>query len=169
LLRKLIVNSELAMGRTPPEGNALQVIEKSWEYAISSVPTHHLEECFRRALAAKRDTFPFAAPEVSRAWEELQQELLRQGYAHDVPALPSGGTGYISLAQFKERHSLPPEWKLGDPYPPESDLYQKPVPRPLHEEELVDCPRCKDAGWTRMPYNASLGLPAKLIRCGCQE
>jgi hypothetical protein len=159
----------LAMGRTPPEGNPLQVIEKSWEYAISSVPTHHLEECFRRALGAKRDTFPFAAPEVSRAWEELQQELLRNPPADDVPLLMGPQSGYMTIGEFKARHRLPVEWALGDPYPPESDLYRKPLPRSGELDNLVSCPRCKDAGWTRLPYNAALGMPAKMMRCECQD
>jgi hypothetical protein len=160
----------LVQGRTPPEGPMLPLMAKTWEVAIGHIPTKHLEECFTRAIRAKTDNFPFSAPEVNRQWEELQQELLRRRDENDGDViLLAPSMGYVTIQEFKARHSLPPEWKLGDPYPPESDLYQKPVPRPLHEQELVSCPRCKDAGWTRMPYNASLGLPAKLIRCGCQE
>jgi hypothetical protein len=159
----------LVQGRTPPEGPMLPLMAKTWEVAIGHIPTKHLEECFTRAIRAKTDNFPFSAPEVNRQWDELKQEILRNPPAENDTLLLTPATGYITIEQFKARHQLPAEWKLGDPYPAQSDLYQKPVPRPLHEQELVDCPRCKDAGWTRMPYNASLGLPAKLIRCGCQE
>lgn len=168
ILEMLISATSLAQAKTPPEGEDLEVIARSFEYALGHIPTQHLPVCFERAMRAKVDTYPLSAPEVNKQWLEYQQELLREGQAWTPPALPSG-KGTITLNQFKQRHNLPADWKLGDPYPESSDLYNAPLPGKLeHEQPRYRCLRCMDAGWTRIPYDAQSGRPAKLIRCSCQ-
>lgn len=166
-MRSLIAAADLAAGKTPPEGIALQIIEKSWEYGIGHIPTRHLEECFIRAMRAKVDTFPFSTAEMNAQWLEMQQDLLRVGSPDEGLMLPAGRPGDMSLSQWKEKHGLPPDWSLGDPYPETSDLYKKPVPLTYDERRLFTCYKCKDAGWTRIPYNP---MTAKviLVRCECQ-
>jgi hypothetical protein len=115
----------------------------------------------------KVDTYPLSATEVNRAWKDYEQELLRVGQEWTPPALPSGQL-YITIDTFKERHNLPATWKLGDPYPETSDLYNAPLPGQLeHEQPRYTCLLCKDAGWTRVPYDAKTGRHAKLVRCEC--
>jgi hypothetical protein len=121
---------------------------KVWEYALGDVPTHHLEECFRRAVRAKENGYMVLATEINQQYREMIPELQRQANAQAAQQdyllrSGQGSLGYTSLAEFKTRHNLPPQWKLGDAYPPESDLYDGPVP-PMPEAVHV-CSTCKDA------------------------
>jgi hypothetical protein len=141
----------------------------AFAYALEDIPTQHLRNCFVLAIRAQTDDFPLTAAAVNRQYEELKPDLLRKAQQQQPPALPSG-KGYITLSQFKERHNLPEEWQLGQPYPETSDLYNAPVPGKLeHDQPTYRCLKCLDAGWTRIPYDAKTGRHAKLVRCSCQE
>lgn len=144
----------------------------SWEMVIGDIPTHHLQECFIRAARAKLDDYPLTANAVNRAYQEMKPELLRQAQenAASQERLLMSGKGSLdrmTLDEWKTRHNLPPAWKLGDPFPPESDLYNKDVPAPLVEGYA--CRKCKGSGWTRIPYDAAHEYPAKLMPCSCQQ
>lgn len=171
-MKNLITILDLAQGRTPFEGGALDTVARSWQMAIEDIPTHHLEECFKRALKAKRDDFPIAAPAVNKAYDEYKPELLRQAQenAATQDRLLMSGHGSLdrmTIEEWKSRHNLPATWKLGDPFPPESDLHNKPLPQKT--EVVYACQRCLDAGWTRIPFDPVTGYGPKLIRCKCQE
>lgn len=72
-----------------------------------------------------------------------------------------GSLGYMGVDEWKMRHNLPVSWRLGDAYPPESDLYSTPIP--LQTEQAYKCERCKDARWLK---DYPQGRPfAKLERC----
>jgi hypothetical protein len=133
-------------------GGELDLEVKVWEYALGDVPTHHLEECFRRAVRAKENGYMVLATEINIQYREMLPELQRQAQAHAAQTdylLQSGlgGLGYISLEEFKARHNLPAAWKWGIPYPPESDLYRAPVP-PM-PEQTYRCQTCRDARWVK--------------------
>lgn len=72
----IVTVGNLALQRPVPEGRDLEVIVKSFEYALGDVPTQHLEECFKRAMKAKRDTFPLASVELTTQYEAMKPELL---------------------------------------------------------------------------------------------
>lgn len=172
-MKNLITLLDLTQGRTPFEGGALDTVARSWQMALEDIPTHHLEECFRRALKAKRDDFPLSAPAVNRAYDDYKPELLRQAQAHaaEQERLLEAGHGSLdrmTLDEWKTRHNLPAEWKLGDPFPPESDLHGKRVPMPV-QGPIITCELCYNDGWTRIPFDAKTGRHVKLIRCKCQE
>lgn len=117
-----------------------------WEYALEDIPTHHLMECFKRAVKAKSDTYMVTCIEINMQWKEYHQELLRQ--ARELPALPVASSGLprrMTLTEWKALHNLPEHWALGDAYPPESDLHYKPVPPPIRPS--YQCERCQDARW----------------------
>jgi hypothetical protein len=167
IIKEQIYLDSLAHRRTPESGTAADVVAKAFAYALDGIPTSHLEESFTGAIRAQTDDFPLTAAAVNRFYEELKPELVRQGQQWQPPALPPGQS-YITLSQFKERHNLPEDWELGQPYPPESDLSSAPLPGRLeHEQPRYTCLLCKDAGWTRIPYDAKTGRHAKLVRCEC--
>jgi hypothetical protein len=109
LLRALITTAHLAQAQIPPEGEDLEVIERSWEYAIGHIPTHHLEECFRRALQAKTDTYPLSAPEVNAVWQDYSQELVRIGVNNELKLLIAAADGSgkepMTFSEWKWQHS----------------------------------------------------------------
>ena len=119
-----------------------------WEYALGGIPTHHLEECFRRAVRANDGKFMVLATQINQQYTDMLPELQRAAQANaqqQERLLMSGhgSLGYMSLEEWKARHNLPVEWRLGDPYPPESDLHGAPLP-PVREE-VYRCARCRDA------------------------
>ena len=170
IIKEQIYLDSLAHRKTPESGSVAEVTAKAFAYALEDIPTSHLEACFTRAIRAQTDNFPLGAAAVVRQWEGLGQELLRNPPEPDVLALPVARSGYLSLVDWKAKHNLPEAWQLGQPYPPESDLYNRPVPGELaHEQPRYSCHRCLDAGWTRIPYDARTLRPAKIIRCSCVE
>jgi hypothetical protein len=139
-----------AQGQKLPDGTQLQLDLKVWDYSLESIPTHHLEECCRRALRGKRNDFPLTAAAVNREWDTLVEELRVQADQHaaqqdNLLKAGHGSLGLMTQAEWKARHNLPAEWKLGDPFPPESDLCGKPVP--VKREEVYTCRRCRGARW----------------------
>lgn len=74
-LRMLIVTAYSTQGHVPPEEVDLSTLEATWEYACGDIPTEHLDECFRRALRAKRNSYPLSAIEVNMAWVDYRLEL----------------------------------------------------------------------------------------------
>ena len=93
---------------------------------------------------------------------ELQRDAQRPAHAQDRLLIEGyGSLGYMSIAEWKERHNLADAWKLGDPYPPESDLAGKPVP--IKAEEYYRCHTCKDAHWVK--HYPEGPIDPKLIRC----
>lgn len=152
LMKSLITVAFRLAGRMPPAGKELDLEVYVWEYALDDVPVHHLEECFRRAVKAKADTFILTATEIRQQYADMMPELAeqaREAEERNDLLLESGRAnfGYISLSTFKERHNLPAEWKLGDAYPPESDLYQS-SPPPMPEQTWA-CQTCHDARWVK--------------------
>lgn len=130
---------------------------EQWDFALNDVPTRYLGLSFERAIRSHTSQGPFTPAEVIREYGVVQQELrqgtLSQGTLDAVNAgidwlklnppegaVPPKREGYIatgpyySLTDWKVLHNLPHDWKLGDPYPKESDLYGKGVPRLSHGE-----------------------------------
>ena len=166
LIKQALYISSLAQGKAPDTGEQQEAIAMSFAYALDDIPTHHLSDCFQRAIRRQTDDFHLTAAAVKREYEDMLPELQQQAReAEDTNALrlESGrlNFGYISIPAFKERHNLPPQWKLGDPYPPESDLYGKPPP-PM-PEQVYECQTCKGA---RLVKEYPRGpLYPKLIPC----
>ena len=154
-----------------PEG--LLAVSKSIAYALENIPTRRLGECFRKATQSHTSHYPMGADAVLAIWEELKAAPPTEDYdqyAHiSAPILLDEGfvrkDDYLSVAEWKELHNLPKEWEPGKPYPAESDLYGKTLPV---EEILYTCWSCKDAGWTRRPYDPRTMRSARLIPCGCK-
>lgn len=120
-----------------------------WEYALGGIPTHHLEECFRRAVRANDGKFMVLATQINQQYTDMLPELQRAAQEHgrEQEYLLKSGHGswdYVSLQDFRARHNLPDTWVWGQAYPPESDLYNKALP-PL-KDAVVRCARCRDAG-----------------------
>lgn len=150
------------------------LVAKSFAYALEDIPTHWLEEAFKRAIQNKTDDFPLTAAAVNKAYQDFLPELQARAATHSAKQehlLRSGrgSLGVMTLIEWKQRHNLPDEWKLGEPYPPESDLYGKPVPLTAYQKHVFRCEKCKDAGWTRIPYYAVHGIGAVLMRCSCDQ
>lgn len=167
---------DLAQGRTPFEGNALSAVAYSWALALEDIPTHHLAECFKRALKAKRDDFPISAPAVNKAYDDYKIDLIKQAAEHAeaqerLLIAGHGSLDRMTVDEWKQRHNLPMEW---NPFegkalviPPESDLYNKPLP--TLPEDVIRCRRCKDAWWLRIPFDPIRLWAAKLMPCSCQQ
>jgi hypothetical protein len=150
------------------------MVAKSFAYALEGIPTHHLEECFRRAIRAKVDDFPMTAAAVNRAYQELIPELLAQSETHSAMQeylLRSGqrSLDLMTVIEFKEMHNLPATWELGMAYPPESDLYGAGGTLSQEDAREYRCERCHDAGWTRRPYDKVLNVGPTLVRCECGQ
>lgn len=120
-----------ANNQAPPDETAMQLELKVWGYSLENVPDAHLAECFKRAFRAKRDDFMLKASAVLREWDLYREELVALATVNreHILMLPPGTVTPIHLSAFKARHNLPEDWALGDPYPPESDLYGVPVQR----------------------------------------
>jgi hypothetical protein len=127
-LKSLITVAFRLGGRQVPEGQELELEVKVWEYALGDVPTHHLEECFRRAIHAKTDSYMVLATEIRKQYQEMLPELAQQAReASDRLALQAGyddADRAMGAREWKEKHNLPATWSPTDGYPPESDLYE---------------------------------------------
>ena len=116
----------------------------SWAYALEQIPTKQLGRAFTRAIQSWSSDYPMGASYVKRVYDEMQKEhregygtltdvtsvgealrLLSGRYEEQPPKKP------MSISEWKEKHGLPKEWKLGDPYPENSDLRAKPYEEPL--------------------------------------
>lgn len=165
-IKQTIRLNALSLQRVPEEGDALEALATSFAFALEDIPSHHLRECFRRAIQTNTSDFPLTAAAVIRVWNDIMPELRAQAASASIAEeyrLKSGqgSIEYMGLAEFKLRHNLPIEWRLGDAYPPESDLYQAGVP--LQAEQAYRCERCKDARWVK---DYPTGRPfAKLEPC----
>lgn len=129
IIKQAMYVSSLAGGRQAESGKALEAVATSFAYALEDIPTHHLEEAFRRAIRAKVDDFPLTAAAVNRAYDDMLPELQERARANadnQYARLKEGygSLGNMSIVEFKARHNLPAAWQLGEPYPPESDLYK---------------------------------------------
>ena len=174
IIGKALIHDALSRQKAPEYGNTAKALAVSFAYALENVPTRWLEESFRRAIQTKEDDFPITASSVNKAYNELLLELQAREQTQKAMReykLKSGqgGPGLMSIDEFKARHNLPAAWKLGEPYPPESDLYGKPVPPSAYQKHLFRCLKCKDAGWTRIPYDALTNSAPVLMRCGCGQ
>lgn len=143
----LYVNS-LAQNRRPDEGKELHALATSFAYALENIPTQHLAECFQRAIRNNTDDFLLTAGAVNREYAELipeLQELARRHSQEKEYQLKEGrgSLGDMTVVEWKERHNMPADWRLGQNYPPESDLYNGPYP----EREEVPAP---PKGWSRV-------------------
>lgn len=139
----------LAQHQNVPEGDALQAEVKVWGYSLEDIPDAHLGECFRRAFAAKRDDYMLKAPAVLREWDAYREELVALATLNrdHLLMLPAPASTPITLKAFRARHNLPADWELGQPYPPESDLYGVPAERP--GKVWVEEPVPYDPRWYR--------------------
>lgn len=149
IIKQALYVSNLAQGKPPDSAEQQTAVAMSFAYALEDIPTHHLEACFQRAIREQTDSFHLTAAAVNKVYDEMMPELQRKAQEHAAQAdylLQSGqgSLGYTSLVEFKARHNLPASWRLGNPYPPESDLYNKPLP-PM-PEQTYRCSTCKDAG-----------------------
>lgn len=130
-MMKAIISAAFRLaGRSAISGDELDLEAKVWEYALGDVPTHHLEECFRRAVRAHEGTYMVLATEIRQQYAEMLPELAQQArVASDTAALQAGrdtANKAMSLHEWNEKHNLPPGFrKTAEEYPPESDLYEK--------------------------------------------
>jgi hypothetical protein len=152
IIKQAIYLDSLSHRRAAEEGSTLHALATSFAYALESIPTHHLEECFRRAIQSNTSDWPLTAAAVLRSYQDLIPELQRQAQQHAnaqerLLIEGHGSLGYMGLEEWKQKHNLPPAWRLGMPYPPESDLSGKPLPRKA--VEYYNCAECKDARWLK--------------------
>jgi hypothetical protein len=165
----LYVNS-LAQGRTPDTGESLDALASSFAYVLDTLPTQHLEECFKRAMQHNTGDFLLTAGAVTKEYQDMLPELQRAAAQHANEQTLRLEAGYGSLDrmgidEWKTRHNLPAAWRLGEPYPPESDLCGAPVPRPA--EVVWDCNTCHDARWVKDYSNGPLHPELRPCpRCG---
>jgi len=128
IIRAQIYLDSLSQRRQPEAGESADAVAKSFAYALDDIPTHHLEEAFRRAIRAKVDDFPLTAAAVNRAYDDMLPELQARARSnadlqYGLLKEGHGSLGYMTLLEWKALHNLPAAWRLGDPIPPESDLY----------------------------------------------
>ena len=155
------------------DAHSLVGVSKSWAYALENVPTRRLAVSFQVAIQNYTGEYTIGAADVLRVWNELSSQPNTgewDRYAHISPPLqlPEGDSGrhtYITIAEWKAKHGLPQDWQLGDPYSPGSDLLGSDVPE---VERLYNCPRCLDAGWTRVPIDMRTLRSPQLVMCGCK-
>ncbi len=179
IVAKYLTISILASGRHT-ERDQFKAEAAAWALALHRIPVHHLEECFRRAIANWASDYMMPAAAVTRAYQEMIPELQARAETHGTMQefLLRTGQGSLDLMTFsewKERHNLPANWRgtgrmmdlSAEPYPPESNLYKKPVPR--LDDKPVRCTRCNDVGWTRRPYDSVAGMGPTLVRCECGQ
>lgn len=171
----------LAGGKQAESGSELTAVAISFAYALDSIPTHHLEECFRRAIQQKLDDFPLTAAAVNRAYQELIPELQARAETHSATQeyllrSGQGSIGLMSFTEWKERHNLPAAWRgtgqsmaiSDEPYPPESDLYGT-GGLSVFDLREYKCHRCKDSGWLCWPYDKVHNVGPTLMECKCGQ
>lgn len=126
-----------------------------WEYALADIPTEHLEECFKRALAGKRDDYLMKATALTVEWDTYHEELRATARANAARVenerlLLGSGSAWerpVTLHEWKGLHNLPEEWNLGDPYPPQSDLYGLPSAQASGEWVMDPVGTLVDSRW----------------------
>ncbi len=128
MVGKYLSISILASGRQV-EREQFKAEVTAWSLALQRIPVHHLEECFKRAITGWTSDFMMPAAAVNKAYQEYIPELQKRAQEHTVGwerqlRAGDGSLGYMSLVEWKTRHNLPVAWRLGDPYPPESDLHK---------------------------------------------
>lgn len=171
IVAKFLGYSILASGRQV-EREQFKSEATAWTFALGQIPTQHLEECFKRAISGWMSEYMMPAAAVNKAYHEMIPELQERAEVHGgmqefLLRTGYGSMGYMTLIEWKERHNLPAAWKLGDPYPPESDLYGKSLPS--RQPENYRCSKCKDAGWLVQPYDTVAAYGPTLMRCSCGQ
>lgn len=188
--------SSLAGGRPADAGKTQDAIALSFAYALEDIPTSQLDECFKRAIREKTDDFPLTAAAVRRQLDAVVTDLQEQQRRHDAEQeellkLNGPRAGEMRYDEWKARHNLPEHWRAtmhpngvgAQGYPIESDLYSGPFPdtrkeRQLYFERRIEqrkrdrfyrCFKCKDSGWTRIPFDARTGYGPTLVRCDCMQ
>jgi hypothetical protein len=147
----LISAAYLTQGQGVPAD--IEQMVTAYGYALEDIPDQHLAECFRWAIKAKRDSYVVRTSEVLAQYDELKLELLRAPQ-DTAPALPSPAIERYHLDEWKRKHNLPAEWRMGEPYPQDSDLYATwsdtgfaVGQKPPGKREAIACGNCNDAGW----------------------
>lgn len=145
---------------------------QNWAFALEDVPTKYLTACFSRAIRAHTSKYPVMPSDLLTEFEEMRGEVVAGlsvfadreiGWANVAQQLEAGrgaGAGadeetgeveYMTSDEWRKRHGLPPDWKVGTPYPPGSDLYGTQVPEVQHPKPAnygkVD--RNEYPGWHR--------------------
>jgi hypothetical protein len=64
--------------RTTPTEIELEALAAAWDYVLDDIPSQYLVELSRRAIKAKRDTYPLSAIDMRREWDGLHAELEAQ-------------------------------------------------------------------------------------------
>jgi hypothetical protein len=119
---------------------------------LDAIPTQHLDECFKRAMQHNTGDFLLTAGAVTKEYQDMLPELQGMASANANEQTLRLEAGYGSLDrmgidEWKTRHNLPAAWRLGEPYPPESDLHG--VLPPAQVEEVWQCEMCRDARWVK--------------------
>lgn len=175
IIRQALIHDSMAQHKVPEYGNAAKALAISYAYALESIPTHHLEESFRRATQANTGDFETTAGAVNKAYQEFIPELQARASANSAMQeylLRSGKTGIddlMGIAEFKQRHNLPATWEPGTTYPPESDLYRLDGVTGFAELHLYRCLRCKDSGWLCWAYDKVKNIGPTLMECSCGQ
>lgn len=151
-MEKALSDGYLAQGREIPADVGLMA--HVYSEVLEDIPDRHLSDCFRRALKANRTAFVPTTGEVLAAWDILLGELRDKAAAHaelEARKLQAGhgSMGLMGEREFKARHNLPDDWHRGDPYPPESDLYNVTPPRYQPDPRPVRRPPTSYAWHTR--------------------
>lgn len=148
----------------PPAEGQVEGEAPSWAYALAEVPLDWLEPAFAKATRDYRGTHTITAGHVKAALDALKQEVLEGSRkapgtepapdpnARALPR-PSGQVEYLTLDEWKRKHGLPADWKLGQPMPKESDLYGVNVPHRLTDAEpMPRGPMPTDERWWEKKY-----------------
>lgn len=170
IIKEALYINSLSLHRDPEEGAALNALATSFAYTLEDIPTHHLEACFRRAQQTSTSEWPVVAATVRKAYDAMLPDLLDIARLHanaEVLRLQAGhgSLGRMTLEEWKGLHNLPAMWKLGDAYPPESDLYS--VLPPEQAEQTWRCEMCHDARYVKhYPYGRLSPELRPCPRCG---
>jgi Zn finger protein HypA/HybF involved in hydrogenase expression len=148
----------LLAGRTAPEGQSLDLLATAYEYAVGGIPTELLEECFKRAVRTKRDSFPVSGQDINREYQDMQPELAQRARAQQ----------YVTERAENICPRCKGAGKLVDRSKHISESY---VSRPLE-----DCPQCDGKplelvrDWTAPKLTFSEWRQKHLLVCsGCAD